>query len=318
MENADQNNQINLVASISNNFADVVQLNGINTAGNAVTVAQVCGIMTNKQLGTPVERIAVVTETVLQEHNEKKLYFDYKIMIKQLADTSIESEVATGGYRQWLYQMCTQMGFFQTTDHKPHIFGQMIPMNFFFNQCTHVFGKTINATSMPKGIQRNNVNHGGLLPHVKNVVSVQGSYDPWHAVGIIKTIPNRVEAIFIPGTAHCADLYASSPSDPPQLTAARTKVVQFLSLLLLTDESSSATTNENVIKSSPAKSNDIADSSNDNSEFAVASSMDNGLEDNNSIANLAKNSNLVQHNSPENNFEENFLRSLNSTGLLSF
>lgn len=34
------------------------------------------------------------------------------------------------------------------------------------------------------------------------------------------------------GTAHCADMYASSPSDLPQLTAARVQIVQFLGQIL--------------------------------------------------------------------------------------
>lgn len=195
--------------------------------------------MNNPVFGTPIERIGLANKLILKEHGETHVYFEYEPMIKQLAYTSIESTVATGGFRQWLYQMCSQMGFFQTTDNRPHIFGKMIPIDFYVKECGLVFGPMLNVTAMAVGISKNNLKQHGLRPNVKNVISLQGSFDPWHTVGITKSIPNMVQAVFIPGTAHCADLYGSAPNDPPQLTKARQTVMQFLTTLLADIQSES-------------------------------------------------------------------------------
>lgn len=42
--------------------------------------------------------------------------------------------------RQWMYQTCTEFGFFQTSTAQPNLFGNNFPVNFFVQQCTDVFG----------------------------------------------------------------------------------------------------------------------------------------------------------------------------------
>ena len=48
-----------------------------------------------------------------------------------------------------------------------------------------------------------------------------GSIDPWHALSVLSNLTTSEVAIFIPGTSHCANMYADSCEDPPALTAAR-------------------------------------------------------------------------------------------------
>ena len=48
-----------------------------------------------------------------------------------------------------------------------------------------------------------------------------GSIDPWHALSVLTDLTTSEVAIFIPGTAHCADMDPDYPEDPPALTAAR-------------------------------------------------------------------------------------------------
>lgn len=55
-----------------------------------------------------------------------------------------------------------------------------------------------------------------------------GTIDPWHALAVSNTtkpLPQSSETkVFIEGTAHCNDLYAPAPSDPPSLTYAREEI----------------------------------------------------------------------------------------------
>ena len=93
--------------------------------------------------------------------------------------------------------------------------------------------------------QATNTEYGGLDIAVSNVVFVHGSIDPWHAMGVIQSNRTEAPAIYIegeikilikcdhhlsslPGTAHCANMYPASASDPPQLTEARTKIGQLI------------------------------------------------------------------------------------------
>ena len=48
-----------------------------------------------------------------------------------------------------------------------------------------------------------------------------GSIDPWHALSVLTNLTTSEVAIFIHGTAHCADMTSPSSQDPKNLTAAR-------------------------------------------------------------------------------------------------
>ena len=56
------------------------------------------------------------------------------------------------------------------------------------------------------------------------MVFVHGSIDPWHALGITRSTDEAASAIYIYGTAHCANMYPARDSDLPQLKAARKKI----------------------------------------------------------------------------------------------
>ena len=64
----------------------------------------------------------------------------------------------------------------------------------------------------------------------RRIVFPNGSVDPWHALGITSSreVSSDSMAVFINGTAHCADLYPDSESDPPSLIDARIQIRNFL------------------------------------------------------------------------------------------
>lgn len=101
--------------------------------------------------------------------------------------------------RQWTYQTCTEFGFFQTSSYQPQIFGDKFPVDFFVKQCEDIFGPKYNANFLDKSIDRTNTLYGALNIEVSNVVFVHGSIDPWHALGITKTVNQGAPAIYING-----------------------------------------------------------------------------------------------------------------------
>lgn len=48
-------------------------------------------------------------------------------------------------------------------------------------------------------IFRSNANYGALDPETTNVIYVHGSIDPWHALGLVKSVNDRMPAIYIEG-----------------------------------------------------------------------------------------------------------------------
>lgn len=104
--------------------------------------------------------------------------------------------------RQWTYQTCTEFGFYQTSNYKPQVFGDRFPIDFFVQQCMDIFGPKYNMSFLNRAVERTNTLYGALEIEVSNVVFVQGSVDPWHALGIVKTIDQGAPAIYIKGNIY--------------------------------------------------------------------------------------------------------------------
>ncbi|XP_063240826.1 putative serine protease K12H4.7 [Bacillus rossius redtenbacheri] len=218
------NDIANLYVTLADNFAGVVQYNKDNRAFEGakaanVTIDVVCGVMTDASVGPAVRRYARVSNMLLDAYGEKCFDFSYARMLASMRNTSWGS----GGARQWTYQTCTEFGFFQTSSQKEQVFGDKFPVEFYIQQCSDIFGRRFDAELLSAGIERTNLMYGALSVDVSNVVFVHGSIDPWHALGITRNT-SSAPAIFIEGTAHCANMYPSLPTDPPQLTAARSEI----------------------------------------------------------------------------------------------
>ena len=69
-----------------------------------------------------------------------------------------------------------------------------------------------------------NAVYGDVAIDGTDIVFPAGTIDPWHALGVTNTtvLPQPTEqALYMLGTAHCADLYAPANDDPASLTSAR-------------------------------------------------------------------------------------------------
>nr|CAD7570017.1 unnamed protein product [Timema californicum] len=221
-----------LYETLAGNFAGVVQYNKDNRAfegsrGTNITIDVVCELMSDETIGPAVTRYAAVNSLLLDTYNQTCTDFSYDNMIRSLRNTSWNSSSGEGG-RQWTYQTCTEFGFYQTSSLAPHLFGDDFPLDYFTRQCEDIFGPRFNDTLLEQGINRTNMFYGAYNLEVTNVVFVHGTIDPWHALGITKSISDSEPAIFIEGTAHCANMYPSSPDDPPGLVAARLQIFELV------------------------------------------------------------------------------------------
>ena len=92
--------------------------------------------------------------------------------------------------------------------------------------CELIFN--ISSNSVTASVAATNAYYGGkdIPKNVTNIVFPNGSIDPWHALGVTESISESLIAIFIKGTAHCANMYPPRHSDPPALTVAREIITQ--------------------------------------------------------------------------------------------
>ncbi|XP_017778056.1 PREDICTED: putative serine protease K12H4.7 [Nicrophorus vespilloides] len=130
--------------------------------------------------------------------------------------------------RQWYYQTCTEYGYYQTTTSNNQPFGKTFPLSLYHNICKDLFGKKFNVDLLQRGINRTNIINGGYKLEVTNVVSVHGTVDPWHAVGLKHDLNENAPVFIVNGTAHCADLSSISVNDLPEMYEAKKRTKQYI------------------------------------------------------------------------------------------
>jgi len=226
------------VSTIAGNFFGVIQYNRDNRAwegalGTNITIETLCGVMGDDKLGDTLDRYAVVNDIILKVYSTKCIDVSYTNFVNFLRKTTWSSENA-GGARQWIYQTCTEFGYFQTTDSTQQVFGTSIPLDFYLQQCVDVYGKRYNVTENERGIKWTNTNYGGysMSRGASRIVFPNGSIDPWHALSFVESIGDVV-AVFIKGTAHCANMYPSSERDTEELKKARKLIGDIVSKWLV-------------------------------------------------------------------------------------
>merc|ERR1719320_2349477 len=200
------------------NLAAIVQYNGHYEED----IFSICAIMTDDSIGEPINRLAAVNDVMLGSDADMCLDHTYATFLAQLSETSWSGEGV--GWRQWIWQTCTEFGWYQTTNQESGVYGHTLPLEFFEQWCQDAFGAQFTHEMMEKSVASSNIEYGGYEPSVNNVVFVHGSIDPWHAMGVLEDLHEGAPSIYITGTSHCADMYEDDPSDPEELTAARVRI----------------------------------------------------------------------------------------------
>ncbi|CAG2173161.1 unnamed protein product [Oppiella nova] len=158
----------------------------------------------------------------LKDHvNGRCFEFKYDKWVENVKETTLTSETVTRGTRQWIYQTCTEFGYYGTTNKPDTPFGKdSLPLDYFTQLCTDIFGPQITAQTIVKAVEVTNKYYGGRQPNVTNVVFTNGSLDPWHALSITKNLNNSTLAITIDGQSHWTDMWEPSPDLPKSLSDA--------------------------------------------------------------------------------------------------
>jgi len=205
-------------------YMGTVQYSGDNVSvyRNTLTIAAICRYM--EDMSQPVmRRLQNVNRFVMQIYGESCLYNSYQGWIDFARQTSINEDSA--GDRAWIYQTCTEFGYYQSTDSPANFFGNVIDIDYYVRQCAEIFGSQFTNATVYAAVDAVNAMYGGRDQFTAtNVMLPNGNVDPWHALGILTDPRPTVTTALIDGTAHCADMYPSASDDLPGLTAARTVI----------------------------------------------------------------------------------------------
>ena len=204
-------------------FMDVVQYNNILGPTN---ISLLCDIMVNASIGTPLQRYALINKLFLTLEAEKYLDANASALLEELKQHEWNSN---NGDRPWFYQKCTEFGYFKTTDSKDQPFGDLLTLNRYTKiLCSSLFNISLDAVN--KSVQSTNEYYGGrnIPKNATNIVFPNGSIDPWHALGILHNITDSLIAIYIEGTAHCANMEEPTPRDPASLVRAREEITHYV------------------------------------------------------------------------------------------
>ncbi|CAD5235293.1 unnamed protein product [Bursaphelenchus xylophilus] len=155
------------------------------------------------------------------EPDYTRFYFDGYIVI--LNDTSYTMAELTN--RQWIWQICNEFAFFQTSDIGYNMFGSGVPLNLYIEICRHGFDTSFTRDKIEANVKKTRRYYGGLRKYkATNHLHIQSTVDPWHVLGFYTDIEDHgedVRTFLVDGASHCADLLPETPEDPEGLKEAR-------------------------------------------------------------------------------------------------
>lgn len=118
------------------------------------------------------------------------------------------ADYTENGMRQWLYQSCTEYGYYQVAYHDPKLSSRSPRVNLAWHDqmCDRLFG-------LKTPVNTNSINTNYYWPLVSGkgskILFTNGSDDPWKHLSISPSrgnVASSVDAVVIPGGSHCSDL----------------------------------------------------------------------------------------------------------------
>ncbi|XP_065208219.1 putative serine protease K12H4.7 [Planococcus citri] len=190
-----------------------------------------CNIMISSNAYLPLHLYASAIRSELKNWNHICLNNCYRNDIDKLKYTrTINGNPADNG-RQWMYQICTEFGWYQTTNKSTSdSLGADSPVEYFIKQCEDIFGPNFNDLLLKRVVNETNTFYGGLKINVGNIVFIHGSIDPWHSIGITRAeIPNApYKTIYIKGAGHCGEIFPPKISDSEEVRKAQEEIANTL------------------------------------------------------------------------------------------
>lgn len=131
-------------------------------------------------------------------------------------------------YRQWMYQTCTEFGYYQSSSSDNQPFGKSFPYDLNINYCKDIFDGSFSNSSVFDAVEEINKEFGGLKINATNVIYTNGDIDPWARLSIHEPPNEEAHAEMIPDVAHCGDMYSISSSDSAELKRVKERISELV------------------------------------------------------------------------------------------
>jgi serine protease 16 len=177
---------------------------------NYCNISSICNYLTNEATGSSLDRVAAFAA----KQSPACGVPSYEAMIKFWSSPQNPD-------RTWLYQTCTEWGFYQTCNvgsNCPYTQG-LHSTDVDLDICQQAFGI---APEIVKEQIQNALNiYGGDQLQSSRILFTSGEIDPWNA-NSINVSPNSEEPVqWVLGASHHYWTHPSSPTDTPEINAAR-------------------------------------------------------------------------------------------------
>jgi len=199
----------------------------------ACGISQICKIMTNTSLGSPMARLAELRR--LQNVSDLQMVHGCEM------DWEMPGDMPDPDVNYWGYQTCTEFGFYQTCEQGTRcLFSQgLISFRNLHHKpdgfCAQQFG--ISTSQTLQGINQSNMYYGAKIAAATRILWVNGDVDPWHGLSHLSP-PGQEQPVLWPvtGASHCAWMQAYSQNDQDSVKQARTTIYDQVSRWLAPDE----------------------------------------------------------------------------------
>jgi serine protease 16 len=105
--------------------------------------------------------------------------------------------------RQWMYQSCTEFGYFQDCVENCVLPKKYFNSNYSADLCSLLFG--IDFAQVERNVFRTNEQYGGNDLAGSKIIFVNGLVDPWSRLSVLKNLSDDLIAITIANGSHCID-----------------------------------------------------------------------------------------------------------------
>jgi serine protease 16 len=155
------------------------------------------------------------------DDDDKCTSVDWKEVLDQLSKTEVDDE----GTRSWLWQTCTEVGFYQTCH-------ETCPYASFFHLVDmdlEICRVAYNVTNVYDNVQASLDHYGGLdrissgdgYGEASRILSVNGNVDPWSALGLRTSPKYSLPVKMVDGASHHFWTHPVQPTDAVEIVQIR-------------------------------------------------------------------------------------------------
>lgn len=162
---------------------------------------------------TEIDILAAVASK--QRASDECLEVDWNKTLVELS----KPVVTNGGWRSWLWQTCTEFGFYQTCEdeHCPYA-SSYHRIDIDLEICKVAF----NVMDVYENIEASINYYGGLdVNGGSRVLFINGDVDPWSALGLLNSTDRELPAVVVPGASHHAWTHSIRATDSKEIADAR-------------------------------------------------------------------------------------------------